>query len=636
MKILTCLLAVALTAGLATAQTMDEIQYYNPIDGSPASPYDGMTVTVTGVVFCPAGVYNNGTHYIMDATGGISFFESGTGLVLGDEVEVTGTVGAFSGEIQIADPSITFLNPDVAFASTPTTTGQFAHDYEYVGNFASVIGIVTSKSSSQFELSTVEANPDTVIVYIDSTTGINLGAVDVGDEYEVTSPIVVYNGLIELKPRYQSDLVEDPSGDTAPVIENVTVDNYVVMPDASVTVEAEITDNLAVDSAFLYYNDNDSGWLSVPMTNTSGDIYEGTIPAPHVGPIHYYLQATDSGAQTVTLPGDAPVGFYELAVGITTIYEMQWVDVDNENGDSPLLGQPLNISGVITAGTGEAGSASKLIIQEMEEGPYGGFRYGATLVYESSAANEFYRGDVLEIGGRANEYFGLTQILPWNGNAINLVGFGADLPVAERANTRVLRDDTLEDGDSRFGEPYESVWVRSWASTVVSIGAYGDYSISDTGALADSCDVDPAFELTYVPTLGDIIYAEGYMDYSYGDYEITPIGDQFITLTGWVPVEDTPTIEFAGGFESIYPNPFNPSTKIAFVVKTDELTQLNIYNLRGELVRSLVNDRLPAASYEMTWDGRDSQNQGVASGQYFARLRIGKELMQVRKLSLVK
>ncbi len=57
-----------------------------------------------------AGTYNNGTHYILGATGGITFFQPGTGLALGDQVEVTGTVGTFSGEIQIASPNITYIS----------------------------------------------------------------------------------------------------------------------------------------------------------------------------------------------------------------------------------------------------------------------------------------------------------------------------------------------------------------------------------------------------------------------------------------------------------------------------------------------------------------------------------------------
>jgi hypothetical protein len=640
MKILTCLLAVTLTAGLAAAQTIDEIQFYDPVTGEPASPYDGQTVTVQGVVYVPGGVYNSGTHYILGATGGISFFQSGTGLSVGDEVSVTGTVDTFSGEIQLASPSITYIGSPGEPSPTPATSGEIASDYERVGDFVSVIGEVAYKDGNS-EFGLFSPGEDTLIVYIDSTTGIDLGAVAVGDEYQVLSPVVNFNSIIELKPRFQSDLIEDPSGDTLPVIQSPSVDNYVVLADAPVTVSATITDNSGVASALLYYRDSDGenpgAWASVAMTDQGGDLYAGTIPGGHTGSqIDWYVEATDDGAQTVTLPGDAPDGYYELAVGITSIYEMQYVHPDTASGDSPLTGEVLNIRGVVTAGTGEVGAPSKFIVQEQEEGPYGGYAFGAVLVYEGSAANQFFRGDLVEMGGRCLEYFGLTEMEPFNGNAINLVSFGNELPEPERVNTRVLRDDTVEDGDGRFGEAYESVWVKTFASMVIDTLGFGEYVISDTEAFADSVEVDPAIELTYQPTIGDVIFVEGYMDYDFGDFQVTPIADQFVTLTDWVPVEDTPTIEAAGGFEAVYPNPFNPATNLKFMVNRENLTQLNIYNLRGELVTTLVNETLPVGSYELTWNGRDGDGQLVASGQYFARLRIGAEVMQVRKLSLIK
>jgi hypothetical protein len=296
----------------------------------------------------------------------------------------------------------------------------------------------------------------------------------------------------------------------------------------------------------------------------------------------------------------------------------------------------LNIRGIVTAGTGLVGAPSKFIVQEPEEGPYGGYAFGAVLVYEGTAQGEYFQGDEVEMGGYGNEYFGLTEMEPYNGNAINLIGFGNDLPAPVRASTRVLSDATVNDGNGRFGEAYESVWVKTFAAQVVDTLGFGEYIISDTGARADSLIVDPAVELTYQPTIGDVILVEGYMDFAFGDFRVVPVADQFITVTDWTAVEDLPTIRGAGGFESVYPNPFNPATNLKFVLNRDELTQLNIYNIRGELVTSLVNDRLPMGSYTLPWDGRDATGQTVASGQYFARLRIGAEVTQVRKLSLVK
>jgi len=632
------MLAVLMTAGLAAAQTIDDIQYYNPVTGAPESPYAGQVVTVSGTVYVVAGTYNTGTQYIQNETGGIAFFLASTGLEIGDVVEVTGTVGLFQGEIQISSPSFSLTGSAPEPTPIPLTPAALLADYEYVGSFVAVTGVVASKTTGQF---TLEAGTDDLVVYIDADTGIDIGAVAVGDEYLVKSPAVVFNGLIELKPRMQSDLVEDPSGDTVPVISGIRAENYVPMANEPIVIRATIEDNSAVASAILRYRNSDGttpgAWNSVAMVAQGGDLYQGTIPANHPqSQVDYYIEATDDGAQTVTNPGDAPDGFYSIAVGLTSIYAMQYAHPDSTSQNTPYLGKVLNIAGVVTAGTGEAGAPSKFVVQAQNTGPYGGYAFGGVLVYEGTAANEFYRGDVVEVGGYGNEYFGLTEMEPHNGDAINLLAFGADLPVPARVKTRVIADDVLTDGTGKLGEAWESVWVKTWASQVLGVSAFDEYYISDTAAWSDSCEVEPALELTYVPTVGDVILVEGYVDYAFGAFQVTPLADEYVILTDMVGVDDTPTIEAAGGFKGIYPNPFNPATKISFVLNRDELAQLNVYNLRGELVRTLVNERLPMGDYELAFDGRDQSGQSLASGEYFARLRIGKTVMQVRKLSLVK
>src|SRR6056297_2944532 len=139
----TCLVVLVMTAGVAAAQTIDEIQQYDPETGAPASPYAGQNVTVTGTVYVVAGTYNSGTHYIQGATGGISFFQNSTGLVIGDVIELTGTVGSFSGEIQINSPSITTTGSAPEPTPAPYTPGEVIDDYELVGSFVAVTGIVT-------------------------------------------------------------------------------------------------------------------------------------------------------------------------------------------------------------------------------------------------------------------------------------------------------------------------------------------------------------------------------------------------------------------------------------------------------------------------------------------------------------
>ncbi|MCK5052230.1 MAG: T9SS type A sorting domain-containing protein [Candidatus Cloacimonetes bacterium] len=66
-----------------------------------------------------------------------------------------------------------------------------------------------------------------------------------------------------------------------------------------------------------------------------------------------------------------------------------------------------------------------------------------------------------------------------------------------------------------------------------------------------------------------------------------------------------------------YPNPFNPSTNIKFSLKTDSKVSLMIYNIRGQKVRTLVNDNLQAGHHSVVWDGRDDSGKSVSSGVYF-------------------
>lgn len=73
-----------------------------------------------------------------------------------------------------------------------------------------------------------------------------------------------------------------------------------------------------------------------------------------------------------------------------------------------------------------------------------------------------------------------------------------------------------------------------------------------------------------------------------------------------------------------YPNPFNPSTTIRYQLPRGSEVVLEIYNILGEKVRSLVNQRQEAGYHKVVWDGRDDNGVPVASGLYLYRFRAGK------------
>jgi hypothetical protein len=72
-----------------------------------------------------------------------------------------------------------------------------------------------------------------------------------------------------------------------------------------------------------------------------------------------------------------------------------------------------------------------------------------------------------------------------------------------------------------------------------------------------------------------------------------------------------------------YPNPFNPTTNISFALPVDSKVSLKLYNVAGQLVRTLVNETMPAGTHTVTWDGNNSNGEKVASGIYFYKLNAG-------------
>lgn len=88
-----------------------------------------------------------------------------------------------------------------------------------------------------------------------------------------------------------------------------------------------------------------------------------------------------------------------------------------------------------------------------------------------------------------------------------------------------------------------------------------------------------------------------------------------------------------------YPNPFNPETKIKYRVGSRQTrltpTTLKIYNILGQLVKTLVDEAQEPGSYEVIWDGKDEEGNEVASGIYFHQLKTA-EFSQTKKMVLIR
>jgi hypothetical protein len=73
-----------------------------------------------------------------------------------------------------------------------------------------------------------------------------------------------------------------------------------------------------------------------------------------------------------------------------------------------------------------------------------------------------------------------------------------------------------------------------------------------------------------------------------------------------------------------YPNPFNPSTNIRYALKEGSKVRVEIYNVKGQLMRVYENDHADPGYYQIMWDGKDINGNKAASGVYLYRMTAGK------------
>jgi hypothetical protein len=117
------------------------------------------------------------------------------------------------------------------------------------------------------------------------------------------------------------------------------------------------------------------------------------------------------------------------------------------------------------------------------------------------------------------------------------------------------------------------------------------------------------------------------------------------TSTAIVELNEEKIIGFS--LKQNYPNPFNATTIIPFCVLSPQVnsswfivhrpipTTLKIYNIRGALVRTLVNDKKTSGEYKVIWDGKNEKREEVASGIYFYKLKAG-DYSETKKMILLR
>jgi hypothetical protein len=85
--------------------------------------------------------------------------------------------------------------------------------------------------------------------------------------------------------------------------------------------------------------------------------------------------------------------------------------------------------------------------------------------------------------------------------------------------------------------------------------------------------------------------------------------------------------------EQNYPNPFNPTTNISFSLKESGFVTLSVYNVLGEKITDIINNKLNSGKYTITFD---ASKYGLTSGIYLFKLNVDDKFSSVKKMNLIK
>ena len=308
----------------------------------------------------------------------------------------------------------------------------------------------------------------------------------------------------------------------------------------------------------------------------------------------------------------------------TTIYDIQYTDVPGPDGTYPslMVDEEVTVTGIVIGAN--FNNDNKFFMSD----PEGGAWHGIYIYdYETGPA----LGDEVEVSGTVTEYYGLTEL---GYCTVTILSSGNPVP-------EPISVSTLNLVVPAQAEQYEGCLVEVTNVTVTEgQDDYGQWYIDDDSG---ECQVDDGFfyldSVTppIVITMGmEWAIIRGCLDYSYDEYGINPRTPE--DLIDEVSSNEN-TINASSEFIGCYPNPFNPQTTAYLNLKNDSQVTLNVYNIKGEKIRTLVCETLIAGEHHIVWNGTDDNNSNVSSGIYFFETGIANnngDYTSVKKVILLK
>lgn len=438
---------------------------------------------------------------------------------------------------------------------------------------------------------------------------------------------------------------------------------------------ANIIDLSTPLEATLHYNLG-SGWQEMAVTSTSANDYFFNLSDLPLGTeVQYYFSALDAASNSATLPEDAPQQYYSFKVLPTAeakvliaysgtqdynhrelpIYEniftamgieydiYDWEEYENYN-------IPSSYEGIVAyANTGSANEKMQYFASQLIQYLDAGTDAEPRNLWFSSdglAPNQhahpnssnirrlmsgYFRSSYVPtgLGGGSNGLAGPDSFSYEEGTILALPGtpvgvVDEEYPVFANSPDCIFPNDAA--GDPYFDEvPYPeigAIYIYAFEDGPINGQAYLYHGVAATAVET------PSFKTLYFSfdfsQLTNPNHRNEWMQDLVEWWGINPISN-----------EDPVVPEISTGISKVYPNPFNPTTNIMYRLDQSAPVSLDIFNLKGQKVKELVNDNKGAGIHTVAWNGKDSNNNAVASGIYYVRLKTT-GFSQTRKITMIK
>ncbi|MDA3814214.1 MAG: choice-of-anchor D domain-containing protein, partial [Candidatus Cloacimonetes bacterium] len=200
-----------------------------------------------------------------------------------------------------------------------------------------------------------------------------------------------------------------------------------------------------------------------------------------------------------------------------------------------------------------------------------------------------------------------------------------------------LSEDELDFGNVQIGDDAsDTLYVSNLGETNLEVTDITteliEYVVSPVSFILPSGETQ-AVVVTFIPQeeqlYEDVLIIESNDPINY-QYEVSLSG------AGYEPTGLDDQLPLVTKVNQNYPNPFNPETTIAFsIANSEQYTLLEIFNIKGQKVKTLVNEKLEVGQYNVVWSGTDNSGRKVSSGVYFYKFDAG-NYQKINKMLLIK